>query len=193
MWKTLNSPIIIAALVLVAIFTYDQLREDSASSEIREIYEELVSIGEDAKDDLERKKIIQGFVKEAGKQLSEGLGSLNSEAKKKEKAEENKHFFEVRSLVEISTPKIIENTEYSNIKKSVIYHVKNGSKEYLSKVAHTIALYNQEGLVLVKDEWGQIKLAPGETKPFSHNINNELVFDTVKITVNDISIMKVAK
>ena len=193
MWKTLNSPIIITALVLAAIFTYDQLRGNSASSEIREVYEELVSISEDAKDDLERKKIIEGFVKEAGKQLSEGLGSFNSEAKKKEKAEENKHFFEVKSLVEISSPKIIENKEYSNIKKSVIYHVKNGSKEYLSKAAHTIALYNKEDLVMVKDEWGQIKLAPGETKPFSHNINNDLVFDTVKITVNDISIMDVAK
>jgi len=194
MWKIINSPIIIMTLVLVSLFSYDQLRENTASSEIRAVYEELISISEDAKDDLERKKLIEGFVKEAGKQIKEGFGSFNNEEDKKKKAEENKHFFETKRLVLTSPPKIVENTQHSNIQKTVIYQVKNDSQEYLDKVAHTIELYNQNELVDVKDEWGNIKLAPGESKSYSYNVyNRELAFDSVKITVNDISIMEVAK
>ena len=194
MWKIINSPIIIMTLVLVSLFSYDQLRENTASSEIRAVYEELISISEDAKDDLERKKLIEGFVKEAGKQIKEGFGSFNNEEDKKKKAEENKHFFETKKLVLTSPPKIVENTQHSNIQKTVIYQVKNDSQEYLNKVAHTIELYNQNELVDVKDEWGNIKLAPGESKSYSYNVyNRELAFDSVKITVNDISIMEVAK
>ncbi len=194
MWKIINSPIIIMTLVLVSLFSYDQLRENTASSEIRAVYEELISISEDAKDDLERKKLIEGFVKEAGKQIKEGFGSFNNEEDKKKKAEENKHFFETKKLVLTSLPKIVENTQHSNIQKTVIYQVKNDSQEYLNKVAHTIELYNQNELVDVKDEWGNIKLAPGESKSYSYNVyNRELAFDSVKITVNDISIMEVAK
>jgi len=194
MWKIINSPIIITTLVLVSLFSYDQLRENTVSSEIRAVYEELISISEDAKDDLERKKLIEGFVKEAGKQIKEGFGSFNNEEDKKKKAEENKHFFETKKLVLTSLPKIVENTQHSNIQKTVIYQVKNDSQEYLNKVAHTIELYNQNELVDVKDEWGNIKLAPGESKSYSYNVyNRELAFDSVKITVNDISIMEVAK
>lgn len=194
MWKIINSPIIIMTLVLVSLFSYDQLRENTASSEIRAVYEELISISEDAKDDLERKKLIEGFVKEAGKQIKEGFGSFDNEEDKKKKAEENKHFFETKKLVLTSLPKIVENTQHSNIQKTVIYQVKNDSQEYLNKVAHTIELYNQNELVDVKDEWGNIKLAPGESKSYSYNVyNRELAFDSVKITVNDISIMEVAK
>jgi len=194
MWKIINSPIIITTLVLVSLFSYDQLRENTASSEIRAVYEELISISEDAKDDLERKKLIEGFVKEAGKQIKEGFGSFNNEEDQKKKAEENKHFFETKKLVLTSLPKIVENTQHSNIQKTVIYQVKNDSQEYLNKVAHTIELYNQNELVDVKDEWGNIKLAPGESKSYSYNVyNRELAFDSVKITVNDISIMEVAK
>jgi len=143
MWRILNSPIVIAILIVIALFSYDQLKKNKAANEIRAVYEELISISEDAKDDLERKK-----------------------------------------LVEISSPNIIENKQFSKNQKLVIYQVKNDSQEYLGKIAHTIELYNKNELVDVKDEWGQVKLAPGESMSYSFKAsNNELVYDNVKITV----------
>ncbi len=194
MWRILNSPIVIVILIVIALFSYDQLKKNKAASEIRAVYEELISISEDAKDDLERKKLIEGFVKEAGEQIRDGFGFFDNEEDKRIQAEENKLFFETKKIVEISSPKIIENKQFSKIQKLVIYQVKNASQEYLGKIAHTIELYNKNELVDVKDKWGQVKLAPGESMSYSFNAsNNEIVFDNVKITVYDISIMDLAK
>ena len=189
MWKIVNSPIVIAVFVLIALFSYGQLKKNKVASEIRAVYKELISITEDAKDDLERKKL-----KEAVKQIRDGFGFFNTEEDKKKQAEENKLFFETKKMVEISTPRIIENKQFSKVQKLIIYQVINDSEEYLGKIAHTIELYNKNELVDVKDEWGSVKLAPGESMSYSFNAsNNEIVFDNVKITIYDISIMDVAK
>ena len=92
MWKTINSPIVITVFVIVAIISYDQLRRDVVSSEIRGVYNELISIGEDAKNDLERKKLIESFVAEAAKQVSDGFGSfsLGNEDDALKRVEKNK-------------------------------------------------------------------------------------------------------
>ena len=194
MWKIVNSPIVIAVFVLIALFSYGQLKKNKVASEIRAVYKELISITEDAKDDLERKKLIEGLVKEAGKQIRDGFGFFNTEEDKKKQAEENKLFFETKKMVEISTPRIIENKQFSKVQKLIIYQVINDSEEYLGKIAHTIELYNKNELVDVKDEWGSVKIAPGESMSYSFNAsNNEIVFDNVKITIYDISIMDVAK
>ena len=72
--------------------------------------------------------------------------------------------------------------------------VLNSSESYLNKVAHTIEIYQDDLLVEVKEEWGNIKLAPGETKSYSHRLdNNDLIFNRISTSVNDISIMDVAK
>ena len=72
--------------------------------------------------------------------------------------------------------------------------VLNSSESYLNKVAHTIEIYQDDLLVEVKEEWGNIKLAPGETKSYSHRLdNNDLTFNRISTSVNDISIMDVAK
>ena len=96
MWRILNSPIVITILIVIALFSYDQLKKNKAASEIRAVYEELISISEDAKDDLERKKLIEGFVKEAGKQIRDGFGFFDNEEDKRIQAEENKLFFETK-------------------------------------------------------------------------------------------------
>ncbi len=194
MWKIVNSPIIIVVLVLIALFSYGQLKKNKVASEIRAVYKELISITEDAKDDLERKKLIEGLVKEASKQIRDGFGFFNTEEDKKKQAEENKLFFETKKMVEISTPRIIENKQFSKVQKLIIYQVINNSEKYLGKIAHTIELYNKNELVDVKDQWGSVKLAPGESMSYSYNgSNNEIDFDNVKITIYDISIMDVAK
>jgi hypothetical protein len=195
MWKTLNSPICITVVVLAALFSYQYFKKDPVTIGIRSIYNEILSIGEDAKDDLEMKKLIEAFLKEAGKQIKSGISSsFNTDANKKEEAEKNKLYFETKSLIKISSPKVLENKQYTQPKKEIIYEVTNSSEKYLGKVAHTIALYNHDDLVGVQEEWGQIKLAPGESKAYSTSIHNgSLIFDIVKINMDDISILDVAK
>lgn len=194
MWKVINSPIIITIVALLLLVSYDQYRKGPAANEIRGIYDELLSISEDATSDLEKKKIITSFVKEAGKQIREGFNSFNNEEQRKKKAEENKHYFDIRKKVHITKPKVVETKRYSKTQKSVIYQVKNNSPEYLSKVGHTIEFYYQGELLEIKEEWGNIKLAPGETKSYSYKVDNEnLVFTNIKIIIGDIMIMPVAK
>ena len=194
MWKVINSPIIIAIIIICSLVGYDHYRKSASANELRSFYNELLSISEDATSDLEKKKIITSFVKEAGKQIREGFGSFRNDEHKKKQAEENKHYFNVKKQISITKPKVLETKQYNKIQKTVIYQIKNNSAEYLSKIGHTIEFYYQGDLLEVKDEWGHIKLAPGETKSYSYKVQNEkLVFTSIKISLGDIAIMPVAK
>ena len=82
--------------MITAFFSYNQLRRYTAADEIRSVYDELISITEGAKNDIEKKKLVEEFVKEVGQQIKEGFGSFDSGEDKKKKARENKHYFEVR-------------------------------------------------------------------------------------------------
>ena len=193
MWKIINSPIVIAIVIILSFITYDHFRKNSGASEMRGLYNELLSISEDATGDLEKKKIISSFVKEASKQMREGFSSFGNDEHKNKQAKENKHYFEVKKQIQITKPKVMETKRYSKTQKVVIYQVKNNSSEYLSKVGHTIEFYYQGDLLELKEEWGHIKLAPGETKSYAYKIENEnLVFTNIKLKVGDISIMPVA-
>jgi hypothetical protein len=193
MWKTLNSPIVIMAILLLAFFSYTHMRKDTTAGEIRSAYNELLAISEDAKNDLEKKELIKNFVVEAGEQIKDAFSVFNNEEDRQKEAEENRVYFETKKLVEVTPPKIIEKKRFSDIEKFIIYTVSNGSDEYLEKIAHTIEFYKDGELVFVKDEWGNVKLAPGETMSYSFNVDKEeLPFDTVKVTVYEISIMNVS-
>jgi len=194
MWKLINSPIFITILIVVSLISYDNYRKSSSASEIRGVYNEILSISEDATGDLEKKKLITSFVKEAGKQIREGFGSFNGAEQKIKQAEENKYYFDIKKQIQVTKPKVVESKQYSKVRKVVIYQVINNSSEYLSKVAHTIEFYYQGELLETKEEWGNVKLAPGETKSYSYKVENEnLVFTNIKIVVGDITIMPVAK
>ena len=110
----------------------NHFKKDKVASEIRAVYNELLSITEDAKNDLERKRLIEGFVKEAGKQVRDAFGSFSNEDDKKKQAEENKIYFETKKMVEVVPPKIIENKQFSQVQKLIIYKIKNGSSKHLS-------------------------------------------------------------
>ena len=194
MWKIINSPIIIAVIIIGSVIAYDRSRNSTAAMEMRGIYKELLSISEDATSDLEKKKVITNFVKEASKQFQDGFSSFNSEEKKKKQASQNKHFFQVKKQIKITNPKVVETKRYSKLQKAIVYQVINNSQEHLSKVGHSVEFYYDGELLDVKDEWGNIKLAPGDRKSYSYKIDNEkLVFNNVKIVLGDITIMPVAK
>ena len=194
MWKIINSPIIIAVIIIGSLIAYDRSRNSTAAMEMRGIYKELLSISEEATSDLEKKKVITNFVKEAGKQFRDGFSSFNSEEKKKKQASQNKHHFQVKKQIKITSPKVVETKRYSKLQKAIVYQVINNSQEYLSKVGHTIEFYYEGELLDVKDEWGNIKLAPGDRKSYSYKIDNEkLIFNNVKIVLGDIAIMPVAE
>lgn len=192
--KFINSPIFITLLVLLTLLSYHSFNKNIAASEIRSVYNELLSISEDAKNDLEKKKIIEGFVKESLKQFNNALPKNENNEKndfetKQEK--ENQLYFSTKRKIEITQPNIINNLANSNVKRKYIYKVKNNSDQYLSSVNHTVSFYKNNEFVEVEEDWGRIKLAPGEEKIFSKSIFDKGTwFDTIKITVNDITILK---
>ena len=40
------------------------------------------------------------------------------------------------------------------------------------------------------EDWGHIKLAPGESKDYTKSIHREADFDEIKVRLNDLSILK---
>jgi hypothetical protein len=193
MWKILNSPLVITVILLLAFISYNNYAQNSAASEIRAAYGELLAIAEDAKNDLEKKELIKGLVVEAGEQIKEAFSFFDNEEDRQREAAENTMYFETKKLVEVTSPKIVEKKRFSDIEKVVMYKVANHSEKHLSKIAHTVEFYDEEELIYVKDEWGNVKLAPGESMAYSFNVDKEeLPFDTVRVTVYDISILDVA-
>ena len=163
MWKIVNSPIVIAAILILAFFSYTHFSKGTRASEIRSAYEELLAITEDAKHDLEKKELIKGFVVEAGDQIKEAFSLFNNDEDRQKEAEENKIYFETKKLVEVTPPKIVEKKRFSETERYIIYKVANLSNKHLNKIAHTVEFYQGEELVYVRDEWGNVKLAPGES------------------------------
>lgn len=193
MWKILNSPIVIAVILILAFFSYSQFTKNTTASTMRSAYDELLAITEDARDDLEKKELIKGFVVEAGDQIREAFSFFNSEEDREKEAEENRVYFETKNLVEVITPKIVEKKRFSEVEKYIIYQVTNKSVKHLSKIAHTVEFYQEAELVYVRDEWGNVKLAPGESMSYSFNVDKEeLPFDTVRVNVYEIAILDVA-
>ncbi len=194
MWKILNSPIVITAILLLAFFSYTHFAKDTTASEMRSAYDELLAITEDAKNDLEKKELIKGLVVEVGEQVKDAFGFFDNEEDRQKEAEKNRVYFETKKLVEVTPPKIIEKTQASDTENTVVYKVTNLSKKHLSKIAHTIEFYLAEELVNVKDEWGSVKLAPGESMSYSFKVDKEeLPFDTIHVTVYEISILDVSQ
>jgi len=194
MWKILNSPIVITAIVILALFSYTHLKEDTTAGEMRSAYTELLAIAEDAKNDLEKKELIKGLVVEAGEQVKEAFSFFDNEEDRQKEAEENRVYFETKKLIEVTSPKIIEKKQFSDVEKFIVYSIANQSDRYLGKIAHTIEFYRDEELVYVRDEWGNVKLAPGESMSYSFNVDKEEPpFDQVKITVYEISLLDVSK
>ena len=198
MEKIFNSPIFITVLVLCSLFGYHQYNKNMAASEIRAVYEELILISEDAKDDLEKKKIIKGFISEGISQVKEAFSEASATSSSndgkpshedKEKAK-NKNYFETKLKISFTDPAFVENTEYSNVKKSYVYELTNNSDQYVGNLKHTITFYQGGKITKSKEEWGHIKLAPGESKVYSNSLSDDLTFDEIKISLNDLNILK---
>ena len=193
MWKILNSPFVIAAILVVTFIAFTHFGNERTAREIRAAYNELLAISEDAKNDLEKKELIKGFVVEAGDQIKEAFSLFNNDEDRQKEAEENKIYFETKKLVEVTPPKIVEKKRFSETERYIIYKVANLSNKHLNKIAHTVEFYQGEELVYVRDEWGNVKLAPGESMAYSFNVDKEeKPFDEVRVTVYDISILDVA-
>lgn len=192
--RFINSPIFITLLVLLTLLSYHSYNKNVAASEIRSVYNELLSISEDAKNDLEKKKIIENFVKESLKQFNDAFPKKGKDDFEIKQENENQLYFSTKQNIELTQPKIIDNLANSNVKRKYIYKVKNNSDQYLSSVNHTISFYKNNEFVEIEEDWGRMKLAPGEEKLFSKPLFDKGPwFDTIKTTVNDITILKMPR
>lgn len=202
MGKIINTPIFITLLVLSSLFAYHQYNKNIAASEIRGVYEELLEISEDANNDLEKKKLVKRFIAEGISQVKEAFseaststpGELSYEEKQKIKEDkqklENENFFKVKQQITFTAPNIVEDNQYSNVKRKYVYKLTNNSNEYVKDLKHTIAFYEEGKLIDTEEEWGQVKLAPNESKAYSKSLRGDQKFDTIKITLDSISIIE---
>lgn len=119
MEKIFNSPIFITLLVLGSLLGYHQYNKNMAASEIRAVYDELISISDDAKDDLEKKKIIKEIISEGISQVKEAFAEASAVSKfndgkpsyEDQQKIENKRYFEAKSKIVFSSPTVVEDTK----------------------------------------------------------------------------------
>jgi hypothetical protein len=109
--KIINSPIVVAIFVVVSLFILQAQTKPKIASEIRGVYEEIITIAEEASDDGEKSKAIQTFAEEIATQMREGFqaGFKSPEKEKKESREEK--FLRLKELVVLSKPEIISSSQ----------------------------------------------------------------------------------
>lgn len=198
MWEKINSPILIAVIVIVAMFILQNSRKPELASEIRGVYEEINAILEDGASDAEKSKAIQEFVTEIGSQVREGFQAGFTSAE----GEDNplKEFLDAKSDVKIEEFKFI--TSKWQGRDEYIYKITNKSKHHISQLRLNHEFMKGGELVDVENKWiSEIKvLAPGEsvamrgdhsypnnTKPEDQHLYK---LDGVNIKITDFTINK---
>ena len=125
MKNTINSPIFITILAIIALFILQNRSQNRIANELRSTYEELLSILEDGSSDFEKTKAIQTFANEIGTQLRAGFqsGFASDETEKEDSPE--KIFLEQRPKISVSEP-TLSPADKSN-RQEILYSVTNAS------------------------------------------------------------------
>ena len=75
MWKIVNSPIVIAVIVIVSLFAFRFSMKPKLATEIRGVYKEFNTILKDGASDAEKNKAIQKFAQEMATQIKAGFSA----------------------------------------------------------------------------------------------------------------------
>lgn len=157
MWKKINSPIVITAIVIVSLFIFSVSMKGRLASEIRNAYEELNEIIEDSASDAEKTKAIQEFTQEIGTQIRAGF-SAGFESNKKKPTET---FLETKKNIEIKNIKYVESEWEGH--ESLIYTIENNSDQNIGSLRLNIEYYRDGKLIDCKSKWvNEIKILEPE-------------------------------
>ena len=104
MWKIVNSPIVIAIIVIASLFVLKASIKPMLATEIRGVYKEITAVIEDSASDAEKSKAIQKLVQEIGAQVKEGFSVAFKTPEEKENA--TVVFVETKKLIKIKNIKL---------------------------------------------------------------------------------------
>ena len=166
MWEKINSPIIVAVVVIIALFVLKNMEKPTLATEMRGAYEEFNAILEDSSSDAEKTKAIQQFATEVGTQIREGFqaGFSNPVGEDgKPIPSKDKLFLEAKTHIVISEFKFVP-AKWGG-RDEFIYRVTNKSEHHISQLRLNLEYYKDGELVDVKNKWiSEIKiLPPGES------------------------------
>lgn len=152
MQKLINSPIVIAALVIFAAFILQSQTKSHLGAEIRGAYEELIAIAEDASSDTEKTKAIQSFAEQIATQIREGFSAGFSKPTKEDAEESDEaRFLRVKRAVEVTGVK--ETPSPYEGRQSVLFTVSNKSEFAIRSIKVNLDYYRGGELIDTKNEW----------------------------------------
>ena len=128
--KILNSPILITILVIIAAFVLKSQIKTGLASEIRGVYDEIISIAEDASSDAQKTKAIQDFAEQIGTQVRSGF-SIGFSSKNGEIKDKDAVFLEAKKKIQVTDVKEVQS-EWPG-RQSTIFKIKNNSEYQIKK------------------------------------------------------------
>ena len=164
--KIINSPIVIAILVVASLFILKAQTKPKVATEIRGAYEELMAIAEESVTEAEKTKTIQLFAEEIATQIREGftLGftSTNHEEEEKKESREEK-FLRLREHIMLTEPQTLHTPH--NYRKIFTYAIINNTGFIIKGINVNYEYYRDNILIDLDNDWiSEIKaLAPGES------------------------------
>ena len=163
MWKTINSPIVIAVICLIAFGLIIRPSKLKLASEIRGLYEELMKIAEEGSSDAEKTKAIRDFSKEIAAQIRTGFsaGFKTPDSGKKKKSDDQ-IFIEIQDKIFVSDFSTIESRYQS--REEFMYKITNNSDRHIKQIKVNMEFYKDNKLIDCKNKWvSEIKiLGPGK-------------------------------
>jgi hypothetical protein len=193
MWKTINSPIVITIIAIVAVFILRATTKPKLASEIRGAYKELNAIIEDGGSDAEKNKAVQKFAQEMATQIREGFAE-GFKSNNPQKDNKNKVYLAAKQEINISDINFVETASPTNEK--VIFVLKNNSDKPMSNLKLNYEYYKQGKLIDCENKWvHEIKIFEpnqeitlGNQRILAREDPNNYRSDEVKINVTSFDI-----
>ena len=161
--KIINSPIVVAIFVVASLFILKAQTKPKIASEIRDAYEEIISIAEEASSDGEKSKAIQAFAEDIATQLREGFqAGFDSSTKDKKESREEK-FLRLKDQIALSNPEITSSSQKNM--QTFIYRITNNIDVPIKQVKVNYEYYRGDSLIDVESTWiNDVKaIAQGES------------------------------
>jgi hypothetical protein len=199
--KIINSPIFIAAFVVLALFILKAQTKPALATEIRGVYKELSAIAEDASNDLEKQEVLRELSEQIATQIRSGLqaGFKSSDSKEKKESNEEK-FLRLRNQVITSQMNLLESDQPA--RPVFTYKITNQTDQPIKRLKINYEFYLGETLIDVTNEWiSEVKaLAPGDSIHIKeqHRFSNipaakdpsPAIFDRIVLTVTDFDLIE---
>ena len=147
--KFVNSPIVVAIVVIASAFVLVNSAKPTGAQEIRGVYDELTKIMEESSEG-EKKLVVQNFITELGSQISEGF-SAAFEGNKEEEKQKLRELLDTKKKLRIADIKRIKSQWPG--RENYIFTIKNESERIVGNLKLNYRFQNGDVLVDAENKW----------------------------------------